>query len=365
LSIALPPQSLILYSEVESIDAEKGGYTKAADLWSLGILTAALLTGSLMVPREELSQLSQVQIVERFFGTDSDSRAQWQNVPPRASAFLRGLLVVDPDKRLTATQALNHSWFKKPLSEAALLEERYERVIRFWRKRDDDEVIENLPSKVTASQEDQIVKSGPKFRRKIPDTTLSPYFGLDRHLLPKIPSKRKTILDTLNESGSPFLVPEQHRNNYRIANTAARRLSAVRVLTVEGSDLFGSARPSSPTSQGESELDEICLVPTSHLIPHSERISGLDMGDGVKFIALPAEATSLDSESGVAVEKHKRRRRGSEDPEERKLRDGVAKELPRYSTAKALKDAVDRKKGEMRDENQLESLATRRPVPTA
>ena len=99
--------------EVELVDAEKGGYTKAADLWSLGILTATLLTGSLMVPREELSQLSQVQIMDRLFGTP---RAQWQNVAPRALGFLRGLLILNPDKRLSATEALNHSWFKKPLS---------------------------------------------------------------------------------------------------------------------------------------------------------------------------------------------------------------------------------------------------------
>ena len=34
------------------------GYTKAADLWSLGVMTASLLTGTLKMPHEELSQLS-------------------------------------------------------------------------------------------------------------------------------------------------------------------------------------------------------------------------------------------------------------------------------------------------------------------
>jgi hypothetical protein len=307
-----------------------------------------------MVHREELSQLSQVQIVERLCGMNHDSTAQWRNVPPRALSFLRGLLVVNPDKRLTASEALGHSWFKKPLSEAALLEERYEKVIRFWRKRDDDEVIENLPNRVTTSQEGQMVKPAYKLRRKIPDTTLSPYFGLDRHLLPKIPSKRKTILETLNESGSPFLIPGQRQNNGKIANTRARRLDSASVFTMEGSDLFASTRPYNTTSRVESKLDEMCLVPSTPLEPYSARRLEFGKNEPVKSISSPAEATGLDSrESVVGVERHKRPRSESEDPKERRLRDGVAKELPRYCTAKALKDAVDRKKEEMRGKDQL------------
>ena len=136
---------LIYTSEVDCPNAEKG-YTQAADLWSLGVLTATLLTGSSVVPREELMQLSQFQLVDRLFGECSLSHC-WQDIPPRALDFLRGLLSLDPEKRLTASSALNHSWFKKPLSEAALLEERYEKVIRFWRKRGEDDVIERLPSR--------------------------------------------------------------------------------------------------------------------------------------------------------------------------------------------------------------------------
>jgi serine/threonine protein kinase len=327
------------------VDAEKGGYTKAADLWSLGVLTAALLTGSAMVPREEFSQLSQVQIMERLFGRDHDQGAQWQNATPRALRFLRGLLILNPDKRLTATEALNHSWFKKPLSEAKLLEERYEKVIRFWRKRDDEQVIEYLPSKVTASQEDQMVTPTPKFQRKIPDSTLSPYFGLDRHLLPKVPSKRKTILEELNESGSAFLGPEQRQNKTGIANTGARRQGAVSVLNVKGSDMFGSASLFQYTSQRESDLDE--FVPVR--VPPDERAYGFDMSDPARAVSSPAESTGFEfGASGAEAGKRKQPRRESEDPEERRIRDVVAKELPRYSTAKALKDAVDKKKEEMK-----------------
>ena len=64
------------------------GYTKAADLWSLGVLAASLLTGDLMIPREELSQLSQVEIVNRFLRDDDGyTRRQWTEMSIRALRF--------------------------------------------------------------------------------------------------------------------------------------------------------------------------------------------------------------------------------------------------------------------------------------
>jgi serine/threonine protein kinase len=318
-----------------------------------------------MVPREELPQLSQVQIVDRIFGMDPDTSAHWQKLPPRAMSFLHGLLVLNPDKRLTATEALDHSWFKKPLSEAALLEERYEKVIRFWRKRDDDEMIENLSSRVRASQEDQIVASASKSRRKVADITPSPYFGLDRHLQPKMASKRKMILDSLNESGSPFLVTEQNQHKTRVANPTTQMRDVVSIETVRGIDLFGTFRSSKVASQEESDLDEICLVPTTPFVPHSEREFGFDISDPLEALSSPAEAREVETREGSGgIGKRKRSRRESEDAEERSIRDGVAKAMPRYCTAKALKDAVEKRKRETKSCS-LAGLAIRNSAPAA
>lgn len=318
-----------------------------------------------MVPREKLTQLSQVQVLDRLFGRDSDTLTHWQDVPPRALNFLHGLLVLNPDKRLTATQALNHSWFKKPLSEAALLEERYEKVIRFWRRHNNDEVIEYLPGRIRAGQEDRIITSAPKSRKKIPDITFSPYFGLDRHLQPRAASKRKQILDTLNESGSPFLVTEQSQHKTRVSNTSTHMREVVSIEAVKGIDLFGSFRSSKATSQEQSDLDEICLVPTTPLVSHSERFVGFDMSDPQKVLSSTVGATEVDSREGdVGGGKQKRSRRESEDPEERRLRDGVAKDFPRFGTAKALKDAVEKKKQEVKRMN-MAGLVMRSSEPTA
>ncbi len=349
---------LTLSSEVESTDAENNGYTKAADLWSLGILTATLLTGSSVVAREQLTQLSQVQVVERLLGEDPNTSNHWQNITIRALSFLHGLLVLNPDKRLTATEALNHSWFKKPLSEATLLEERYEKVLRFWRRRSDDEVIERIPSRLQASQEDQVVNPAPKPRRKIPDSTLSPYFGLDRHLQPKVVSKRKAILETLNESGSPFLVTEQNPNRTRFASPGAPMRDFGGVKTVEGIDLFGAYCSLETAALEERDLDEVCLLPNTRLVPDNRKTFGLNMSVSPKALSSPTDGKQMDTgERGVGIGKCKRSRRESEDPEERSIRDSVAKALPRYSTAKVLKDAVDKKKQEIRNKN-LGILAT-------
>ena len=114
-------------------------------MWSLGVLTASLLTGDLMIPREELSQLSQVEIANRFLRVDdSYTRRQWTEMPPRALRFLRRLLVVNPDERMTAAEAINHSWYTKPASEAEALADGIKRINRFWKQRDipSDEVLE-------------------------------------------------------------------------------------------------------------------------------------------------------------------------------------------------------------------------------
>jgi hypothetical protein len=248
------------------------------------------------------------------------------------------------------------------LSEATLLKERYEKVLRFWRRRGDGEVIERIPSKLQASQEDQVVAAVPKPRRKIPDSTLSPYFGLDRHLQPKVVSKRKIILETLNESGSPFLVTKQNPNRARFASPGAPTRDFVGMKTVEGIDLFGAYRSLETATLEERDLDEVCLLPTTRLIPHNEKTFGLNMSVSLKALSSPADETRMGTgEGGIRIGKCKRSRREPEDPEERSIRDSVAKALPRYSTAKVLKDAVDKKKQEIRSKN-LGGLSTSVPA---
>lgn len=173
---------------------------------------------------------------------------------------------------MTAAEAVNHSWYMKPASEAQALEDGLQRIIRFWKRREirSDEILEvsclggKWLSKPSASSKHSkwpltlyrlqglpgVVLSAPtaldapglKFRRKIPDATNSPYFGLDRHLNQKTTSSRKRLLDDLNESGSPFVTAQVSQQQKPIANIGAQRNKGLgRVMSVEGTDLFGTS----------------------------------------------------------------------------------------------------------------------------
>jgi hypothetical protein len=53
-------------------------------------------------------------------------------------------LVVNPDERMTAAEAVNDSWYTRPASEAEALADGIKRINRFWKQRDmpSDEVLE-------------------------------------------------------------------------------------------------------------------------------------------------------------------------------------------------------------------------------
>lgn len=234
------------FSEVKATERSVEGYQTSADLWSLGVLTACLLIGQSLVPQEDLSQVTQADISDRFLRVEDGCTGEdWPYLSPTAQLYLRRLLVHDPAKRMTAKEALQHPWFKKPSSEALLLQQRYHRIIRFWNKsRDDQDIIEDLP--ICAATQAQ-AKLGTKPRRKLSDASSSPYFGLDRHLHTRTSPKRQAILEMLNESGSHFISSE-HANKPRVLNTDDLSMSTASVVTVDASDLFGAFSQTDLTS---------------------------------------------------------------------------------------------------------------------
>jgi len=104
----------LAYVAPEVLDAS---YTSQCDMWSLGVTIFILLFGYMP-----------------FFGTDeSQARAIrdgkyrkkpeiWAKVSKTAQDFVTKLLVVDPSARMTAEQALNHTWItgRKQMEDSQL-----------------------------------------------------------------------------------------------------------------------------------------------------------------------------------------------------------------------------------------------------
>merc|ERR1719453_471275 len=85
------------------------GYTEACDLWSVGVIIYVLLSGMVPFDGEDDSQV--LESVKKGKFTYEDE--VWSHVSADAKNLIDQLLVMDPSKRLTAEQALHHTWVDK------------------------------------------------------------------------------------------------------------------------------------------------------------------------------------------------------------------------------------------------------------
>ena len=87
-----------------------GNYGKEWDMWSIGVITYILLTGSPPFEAESMTEIYK-QITERNLTFDED----WENLSDNAKDFVTGLLEHDICLRMTPKQALKHDWITSNL----------------------------------------------------------------------------------------------------------------------------------------------------------------------------------------------------------------------------------------------------------
>lgn len=86
---------------------EQETYDNAVDMWSIGVIVYILLVGypPFYADNDPL-------LFKKIMAVDYEFGEGWDSVSEQAKDFIRHLLVKDPQKRLTATQALEHPWIK-------------------------------------------------------------------------------------------------------------------------------------------------------------------------------------------------------------------------------------------------------------
>ena len=86
----------------------KGDYNKECDMWSIGVITYILITGTPPFQAESMTDIYKQIIAGDFYFYDED----WRDISPEAKDFVSKLIQQNPKLRLTPDMALRHPWIK-------------------------------------------------------------------------------------------------------------------------------------------------------------------------------------------------------------------------------------------------------------
>ena len=90
-------------------EALQGEYSPSSDCWSMGVIIFMLLSAQIPFYAKRSKNVA-TQIMRGKFDMSGDV---WDNISHGAKHLVANLLLVDPTKRYTAQQALEHIWIRK------------------------------------------------------------------------------------------------------------------------------------------------------------------------------------------------------------------------------------------------------------
>lgn len=91
-------------------------YTEKCDVWSCGVIMYFILCG-----HPPFYGSTEKRILEKVVkGLYEFKNSEWEGISEDAKDLIRKLLEYDPEKRLSAEDALNHPWFSKTLGEGTI-----------------------------------------------------------------------------------------------------------------------------------------------------------------------------------------------------------------------------------------------------
>jgi len=102
----------------------EGVYTNSADCWSIGVIAFLLLCNEKPFRGKRSEVLRKIKRCDYNFNSPG-----WCNVSKDAKGFVEALLTKDPKKRLSAEEALQHSWLKRKDFETVSTKELNERLM--------------------------------------------------------------------------------------------------------------------------------------------------------------------------------------------------------------------------------------------
>lgn len=190
------------------------GYTKAVDIWSIGVIAAMLLSGesifgNFLDPTREDFDYEVAQAAAECDLRVLDWGQAWKPVSSRPKDLIRKLLELDEKSRLTAKEALEHIWFTAPEYRAEL-DALFQETIKDWQpRRKVFRLMEKLDLELFKSAE--LLKGA---KPNISTSSKSPYFDLQksppRRILPtkrRLPARRvATRLPRINEETTAELL---------------------------------------------------------------------------------------------------------------------------------------------------------------